>query len=187
MLQFIYLVLVGFVNAVLDAWEGIDPRTDILTGIANRKHTLRKVKTAIKRALRRGQFLCIILIDLDGLKQRNDSKGHSKGDWFIKAVTRYINSNLQRFLNLPKKKVINFFGRIGGDELIIILPNTTMPQAQAFMASMERRAGERKMSWGISEQSPDGPQKSVEEMIDEADTEMYRHKQTKPRQRARAV
>ena len=90
-------------------------RTDVLTGISNRRDILEKLEYENMRSKRRQEMYSVLLIDVDHFKDINDSYGHDSGDLVLKNVSRAIQRNLfERDL----------LGRWGGEEFIVVLPDT---------------------------------------------------------------
>ncbi|MEO8119456.1 MAG: diguanylate cyclase, partial [Rhodoferax sp.] len=90
--------------------------TDNLTGIYNQRHFRAVLEIELERASRYGRPLCLMCIDLDNFKQVNDKLGHLEGD----NALRFSARNLQKAL---RKTDIAF--RYGGDEFMMLLPETT--------------------------------------------------------------
>ncbi|NMF58825.1 GGDEF domain-containing protein [Pseudanabaena yagii] len=94
--------------------------TDALTGISNRRHILEEGAKAFVRAQRYNLQLSLLMIDIDLFKNINDTYGHSTGDRAICKLTS-ICSQLVREMDL--------IGRLGGEEFVIILPDTPLDGA----------------------------------------------------------
>jgi diguanylate cyclase (GGDEF)-like protein len=94
--------------------------TDDLTGAANRRHFQEQGRKELSRAKRYGRPLSLIIIDLDRFKGVNDTRGHEAGDEVLKSVCRTIMAALRD---------TDDFGRQGGDEFAILLPETSPAQA----------------------------------------------------------
>jgi len=86
-------------------------RTDVLTGLLNRHGWEQSVATEEARAKRYGSPACVLIVDLDGLKQVNDTKGHVHGDALIRSASNSIRSVLREN---------DIVARIGGDEFAIL-------------------------------------------------------------------
>ena len=89
--------------------------TDPLTGIFNRRHVFALAQLEIERANRKGHDLSIILFDIDNFKKVNDAFGHRVGDRVLETLTRCCQADLRSF---------DIFGRYGGEEFIVVLPET---------------------------------------------------------------
>ncbi|MBV8657326.1 MAG: diguanylate cyclase [Burkholderiales bacterium] len=97
-------------------------RSDSLTRLPNRRHfDERKIEEA-RRALREGTPLGILMIDVDFFKRYNDGYGHGAGDECLIAVAETLRTTLHR--------VGDFLARLGGEEFVVLLPNTHIDQAQ---------------------------------------------------------
>lgn len=94
--------------------------TDALTGIANRRAITQRLDQLFAHATRHDSELALIAIDLDGFKQLNDTSGHPAGDRVLMLVARVLTANA-RASDVP--------GRIGGDEFIVLLPDTDAGKA----------------------------------------------------------
>lgn len=90
--------------------------TDPLTGIANRRRFDQFIEAEWNRGVRNGRALSVLLVDIDLLKELNDSRGHEAADEAIQAVAKCLDAVVLRSTDLA--------ARIGGDEFILILPDT---------------------------------------------------------------
>lgn len=113
--------------------------SDPLTGCANRRGLERDLERELARCARAELDLCIVAIDVDGLKQINDSLGHRAGD---ETLLRLVET-LRRAL-----RGLDGVYRIGGDEFIVVLPDTAAEDAEVVMARVERM-GAPSFSWGV--------------------------------------
>jgi diguanylate cyclase len=96
-------------------------RTDTLTGIANRAHWMDTAAREMHRYLRNQRPATLILLDIDGFKQVNDSRGHAVGDAVLQQLAAVLRESL-RSVDTP--------GRLGGDEFGIVLPETDLEHAR---------------------------------------------------------
>jgi diguanylate cyclase (GGDEF)-like protein/PAS domain S-box-containing protein len=94
--------------------------TDSLTGVWNRRHMMDTARAEIGRARRHGHSLALIVADLDGLKSLNDSLGHAAGDAAIKHFAQIASSKIRESDSMA---------RFGGDEFVILLPETDLTGA----------------------------------------------------------
>ena len=95
--------------------------TDGLTGIKTRRFFWEALTSEWKRASRSGRPFSVVLIDLDKFKEVNDSQGHLEGDLVLARVGRLLEQ---------KCRQSNVVARYGGDEFIILMPETGIEQAQ---------------------------------------------------------
>lgn len=95
--------------------------TDSLTGIFNRGHFLKCAQIELDRAQRYNHALVLLMLDIDHFKQINDSYGHRVGDETLRQFSRLCQENLRS---------TDVFGRIGGEEFAILLPETDPKTAE---------------------------------------------------------
>jgi diguanylate cyclase (GGDEF)-like protein len=101
-------------------------RTDQLTGLPNRRAIHERLQELLALADRHGRPLTLAVVDVDHFKRINDTAGHLAGDEVLRAVAAAMSELLRDS---------DVIGRWGGDELLIVLPETT---ADAAMASLQR-------------------------------------------------
>lgn len=94
--------------------------TDVLTGLNSRGHLLALLEREIKRAKRYNSPLSVAMLDLDHFKAVNDNHGHHAGDMVLKAFARVCLEVLRK---------IDVIGRVGGEEFVVLFPETTLEQA----------------------------------------------------------
>jgi len=113
-------------NAALDAagkmLRALAEKDD-LTGTNNRRSALAAFQREMDRARRYGKPLSLIMIDVDHFKRWNDEHGHQVGDQVLKAVAQIISS---------VSRDIDVFGRYGGEEFVVVLPETTVDHAMVY-------------------------------------------------------
>ena len=93
---------------------------DSLTGISNRRQFYALGELELKRALRHKTSLAALMLDADHFKQVNDNHGHAMGDLVLKELAKIMSHTLRE---------VDVFGRIGGEEFAVLLPNTSFVQA----------------------------------------------------------
>jgi diguanylate cyclase (GGDEF)-like protein len=93
---------------------------DGLTGVFNHAYAVKEVDSEIERAKRYNVNFSLILLDVDNFKEVNDSYGHLAGDFVLKSMAHFIEKTL---------RTIDIVGRYGGEEFIIILPQTDLENA----------------------------------------------------------
>lgn len=101
---------------------------DQLTGLYNRRSGEQRLSQEISRAQRHGRPLTVLLIDLDGLKQINDSFGHAAGDLLIKSFAE----RLQRAIRGSDVAI-----RLGGDEFMALLPECRIDEVRHVLGRIE--------------------------------------------------
>jgi diguanylate cyclase (GGDEF)-like protein len=106
--------------------------TDQLTGIYNRRHFETSLDQEIERARRYGSPLSLLMIDVDNFKLLNDRHGHLVGDRVLYQLTRECESCL---------RASDVFCRYGGDEFVIIAPETPGAAAMALARRMRQSIG----------------------------------------------
>jgi diguanylate cyclase (GGDEF)-like protein len=160
------------------ARERILAREDALTGITNRRQFFELGTHEVSVALRYGHPLAVILIDVDDFKRMNDTQGHQAGDEVLKRVARVARQHLRE---------ADLLARYGGDEFIVLLPNTRAAEA-AIVAERLRAdlAGQGTVlehgtltvtiSSGIAGLLP--PDDTLDALIHRADLALYEAKQS---------
>jgi diguanylate cyclase (GGDEF)-like protein/PAS domain S-box-containing protein len=138
---------------------------DPLTGLPNRILLDDRLGTTLRAAQRSGEPCAVLLIDLDGFKEINDTKGHHAGDEVLRQVALRLKIAL-RAQDTP--------ARIGGDEFAAVLPNTDAAGATRTAERIVRALEEIRASIGIAV-FPDHGKKS-EELLEHADQAMYHAK-----------
>jgi len=93
---------------------------DELTGLINRRSLLESLAQHLSTAKRHGQALSLLMIDIDFFKRVNDNHGHLSGDKVLKALADVI---------AQRTRIQDQLGRLGGEEFLVILPNTTVDGA----------------------------------------------------------
>jgi diguanylate cyclase (GGDEF)-like protein len=106
---------------------------DELTGLYNRRYVMLRLEEELNRGKRKSGSAALAMIDLDGFKRVNDELGHDAGDAVLKAVASAL---------LAATRKIDVVARYGGDEFVILLPNTEPDGARAVSVRMLDQARE---------------------------------------------
>ncbi len=150
---------------------------DPLTGIANRPGIEREAARALDASARNGTPLSLLMLDLDHFKSINDRYGHAAGDKVLRATAAVWQAQLRGRDPL---------GRIGGEEFVVVCPDTTLEQALLVAGRLREAAhGLRfddidptlavSVSIGAAQARKSGD--SCDALIDRADAALYRAKQ----------
>ena len=115
---------------------------DSLTGISNRRMFDQTLAKEWRRGQRSQQPLSLIMLDIDYFKQYNDQHGHQKGDDCLKTVSKVLSTISRRSSDL--------IARYGGDELVILLPETPADEACLLAQECLRIVSELKIPHGLS-------------------------------------
>jgi diguanylate cyclase (GGDEF)-like protein len=151
-------------------------RTDTLTGLSNRRAFLEATTSEVERMQRYGRPFSIVLGDIDLFKNINDIHGHDAGDTVLKTVASVLGDSIRSQDTLA---------RWGGEEIIILLPETELASActvaekcRRALEAVETRLGEAKlritMTFGVSQIHPG---ESIDDCIRRADKALYAGKQ----------
>jgi len=167
---------------------------DPLTGVYNRRYFNETILQEIKRADRYGHHVSFIMGDIDDLKAVNDNCGHLVGDQILQGTAHALQQ---------ASRAADIVIRYGGDEFLVIMPETNADQAraaverfqQAFSEWLDQQvqagtispdlASSVGLSMGVACYEP-GTDVAVEEVLAQADAAMYRAKRAKRTQRATA-
>ncbi|MEP6995419.1 MAG: GGDEF domain-containing protein, partial [Acidobacteriota bacterium] len=146
--------------------------TDPLTGLYNRRFLLDHLWREISRAERSEGIVSAVMMDLKGFKSINDRLGHPVGDSVLVRTARVIRESL---------RAIDAGGRWGGDEFVLVLPNTDFISALAVVERVRSRIGAMPLSgrggpaldlhYGIASYPHDG--KSPDFLLKIADLRLY--------------
>jgi diguanylate cyclase (GGDEF)-like protein len=106
--------------------------TDQLTRLLNRPACLRALATEIERANRYGRPLAVALIDIDHFKKVNDTHGHAVGDEVLRQVARLLRASV---------RAIDTLGRYGGEEFLLVMPETDVNGGRTTAENLRRVVG----------------------------------------------
>ncbi len=147
--------------------------TDPLTEIFNRYSWFDRAEQEVHRALRNQHDLSLLFIDLDRFKSINDTYGHTSGDTVLKQMVRQWRTKLRDY---------DIFGRFGGEEFVVLLPETSLVQAEEIARRLCEASRELQIttakgdirvtaSIGVAGICSEGD--SLEAMVYRADEAMY--------------
>src|SRR6516225_4937454 len=144
--------------------------TDGLTGVKTHRFFMEALSSEWKRSTRAGRSFALVLMDLDRFKFVNDFYGHLEGDLVLQRVGQILETNCRRS---------DVVARYGGDEFVILMPETTMEQARQLSSKLRGwvaadqllREKNISASFGIASYPLHGS--SPQELIQVADASMY--------------
>jgi diguanylate cyclase (GGDEF)-like protein len=140
-------------------------RMDPLTGLGNRRALDECLQRELARHIRYDRKLSLVVVDLDGFKQVNDTHGHQAGDRVLALVGR----------RLSEIRGADAAFRLGGDEFALVLPETRFEAAELVARRLSKQVRddtfphEVSATWGIAEAVGPDP----EELLGAADRELY--------------
>ena len=148
---------------------------DELTGLYNRRRLTEAAEQEVQRAQRYERDISLILIDIDSFKAINDTYGHQAGDKVIKDIAEVIRQNFRE---------TDLYGRYGGEEFIVLLPETQLPDAAALSERMRGVLIQRAVtfenkkitytaSFGVTHGQPGMP---LDQLVGQADKALYHAK-----------
>lgn len=147
--------------------------TDRLTQVYNRSKLDHEFAHELKRAERYGQPLSIIMLDIDHFKSVNDEHGHLVGDSVLKEMASLLKKNVRN---------IDILGRWGGEEFLVICPETTLEGAMTLAENLREKiaeydfetVGNKTVSMGVAHFRND---ESGDELVKRADDALYKAKE----------
>lgn len=113
--------------------------TDPLTGLYNRRYAMPHLARIAERARQTGRSFAVMVLDLDRFKAINDTYGHAAGDCVLVKIAHRLGTNLRE---------VDLLARIGGEEFLIALPDTTPEAAQIAADRIRRLVQDRPASLG---------------------------------------
>lgn len=158
-------------NARIEEMSQIDD----LTGVMNRRTIMRCLDEEISRTRRTGRTASVALIDLDFFKRINDSFGHLVGDEALRTFALNVGANI---------RLTDRFGRYGGEEFLLVLPETDRELAQTMLDRLRLAVGQ--IDWGTIADGLSlsisvglcaiGSEDTPEAVLSRADAALYRAK-----------
>ena len=167
-------------NAASGAFLQVEARAthDRLTGIPNRDTLLAILGAEVERGARHFKPLSVAFIDIDRFKPINDTFGHNSGDAVLRQVARLIADGV---------RVSDTFGRYGGEEFMLILPETTPEDAVRLAEDLRKLVHQEPLKIGgdatvtatisIGVAGGRGAELQAEALVERADAAMYAAKQ----------
>ena len=155
-----------------------EAKTDIVTGLLNRRGYMETSKIEYQRLLRHQRVLSIIIFDVDHFKKVNDTHGHDAGDHILKSVGIIVDEVMREY---------DFAFRMGGDEFLLLLPETNAQEASILADRIRVRIENKKLvdennnqffvtaSFGISQYKQ--MDTNIEDIAKRADKALYRAKE----------
>ncbi|HEY3121126.1 MAG TPA: GGDEF domain-containing protein [Vicinamibacteria bacterium] len=150
--------------------------TDPLTGLYNRRFFMDHLGREMARAERLGSVVSVLLMDLRGFKQINDRLGHPVGDGVLRRTARLIRDSL---------RVVDAGCRYGGDEFVVVLPNTDLVNSLTVAERIRQRVGKIKLPnrvglqmglhYGVATYPSDG--RTLDFLMKMSDVRLYGSKQ----------
>ncbi len=138
--------------------------TDELTGARTRTFGLEEVARELERAHRTGVTLLLAFVDVDGLKEVNDTQGHLAGDALLRLVGETIRANVRPY---------DLIVRYGGDELVCAMPNLSALEARSrflkIAAALAAVSPEHSITFGLAAAEP---AERLQELLARADTDL---------------
>jgi diguanylate cyclase (GGDEF)-like protein/PAS domain S-box-containing protein len=146
---------------------------DDLTGVANRRRLTRELATRVLHSARYAERGALLVLDLDGFKEINDTSGHSAGDAVLIDVAQALGRRL---------RATDVLGRLGGDEFAVILPHVTVADATRVAHDLVNTVssvcdGAVTASCGVAVYTPE-TSATPEQLLAEADRAMYEAKRS---------
>lgn len=155
--------------------------TDELTGLYNQRHFYKVLAAELERVQRYQTSVSLICFDLDNFKSVNDSMGHLEGDRILRQVGEMLASEL---------RTVDIAFRYGGDEFMVVLPETCLREAVVFAERLRLAFNDRcdytplrdapegsavSMSLGVTDS---GGEENLDHLVQRADLAMYQAKQS---------
>ncbi|MCC6667404.1 MAG: GGDEF domain-containing protein [Polyangiaceae bacterium] len=145
---------------------------DALTGLFNRRHVQARLGEEVARSLRTGRGFSLAMLDIDHFKRVNDEHGHQTGDDVLRAFADDLTSRVRK---------TDCVGRWGGEEFLLILPETSKSAAHALLQALREHVARERgglprftISVGIAELPGDANEAVA--LVAAADARLYEAK-----------
>ncbi len=154
--------------------------TDLVTGVYSHRHLQDRIRQETARAARGHSPLSVLMVDLDDFKRINDEHGHQAGDRVLRAIAGALRAAV---------RTSDVVARYGGDEFVVVMPDTDADEAEAVAARAAKAVAELShpmadgsdvhvtCSVGLALHPRDG--RSARELVRAADAAMYTHKRSR--------
>lgn len=170
------LARIARITAALERERSLraDALTDPLTGLANYRSLAHSLHRELERAKRYDVPVSLITIDVDNLKRINDEGGHTAGNEAIVTIAGILQGAVRKFETVARQ---------GGDELAILLPNTTAEEAMLLAERLRHevsrssvRGRPLSISLGVASREKGDMETDVRTLVDKSDEALYRAK-----------
>ena len=151
--------------------------TDGLSGLHNYRYLIHSLESELRRAIRYGRTVALLLMDIDYFKNLNDTYGHRCGDYVIRTVGKLLKSNV---------RATDVVARYGGDELAVMLIETSTKSAHEVAEKLKQEIGGYVFQWQTKElgvsvsiglaTAPAPGIHEVSQLIEAADRALYQAK-----------
>jgi diguanylate cyclase (GGDEF)-like protein/PAS domain S-box-containing protein len=149
---------------------------DSLTGVFNRRHVEDVLGKEVERAERHARPLAVAILDADHFKRINDTHGHQTGDEVLRAISERCRNTL---------RTNDVLGRYGGEEFVIVFPETRLEEAGAVAERLRAAVAERPIEVGADALgvtvsiglAAHAPGQGMEKLLQRADAALYTAKQ----------
>jgi diguanylate cyclase (GGDEF)-like protein len=154
---------------------------DPLTGLRNRRRFEDDLHQQLGRSQRYGEQAALLMIDLDGFKRLNDTRGHQAGDELLRAVAAALRERL---------RATDLIARIGGDEFAVLLPHVDLRRAASVAGEVATAigdcsapvgAGSARVTASVGTAFIDRNAVSADAVLEQADQAMYANKHARQR------
>lgn len=165
------LVLLGAATIIFQFKSALEhekafSRKDLLTGLLSRRGFDEVVERELNRSKRYKTPICVALMDVDKFKRVNDVQGHKAGDMLLRGLGQCLTKAVRN---------VDAVARWGGDEFILLMPDTSLKDAELAVARVKEELALFFQLWGIGLSigvSEIGP-KGIDQALHDADVKMY--------------
>jgi len=151
--------------------------TDSLTGLYNRRYMTNHLATLVDEGAHSGKALSLMILDIDFFKAVNDTYGHGAGDEVLKEFSKRLSTNVRG---------IDLACRLGGEEFVVVMPDTELETAMSIAQRLRMRIAERafktdtekmiEVTVSIGLASAHWPDDTAEALLERADQALYQAK-----------